>query len=250
MYKRLTSRKCDLFSSLIETWKDIKGFEGHYQISSFGRVKSVSRWRDTHKNSGYITKEKIMKQKRGLTGYYSVGICLNAVQTFKTIHRLVAEHFVTNADDKPTVNHIDGDKANNKVSNLEWSTHSEQMVHAFKHDLLELRGSEKFPLEVKLQVLNFMKENEGVSIRKTAKLFNMSRRTVQRIVTNGIKTRPTTRVLKDGSHIVEDVISQEAVSEIKRLRNEGYTLSSLSKMFNRSISQIHRISKGMSRNEK
>lgn len=187
MYKRLTSRSSDLFSSLIPVWKDIKGFEGHYQISSFGEVKSVSRWRDTRKGSGYITKEKIMKQKKNITGYYSVQLCLNAVMTFKTIHRLVAEHFLSNPDNKLTVNHIDANKANNHVSNLEWSTSAEQMQHAVKNGLVELRGAQKFPTELKFQVLNFMKENPEVSALKAAKMFDMSPRTIARILKGDFK---------------------------------------------------------------
>lgn len=244
-YKRLKSQTYGFFTSLIEAWKDIEGYEGIYQISSFGRVKSLSRWRDTRGGSGYITKEKIMSLKTSKSGYLTIGL-RSGGKKFYSVHRLVALHFISNKENKPTVNHIDSDKTNNAVSNLEWSTHSEQMQHAVKNDLLEVRGSPKFSKILKKEVLDFYKDND-VSILDVAKKFKMSERTVGRIINDGVKPRSTTRILKDGTRTVENILSKEDVLKIKQLRQEGLTLSVIGKMFNRGTSQIHRVVHGKTR---
>ena len=81
-----------------------------------------------------------------------------------------------------------------------------------------------------------------------SKIFGVSERTAGRVVNEGVKPRTTTRILVDGSVIVEDILSKEQVEEIKQLRSNGMTLSAIGKLFNRSTSQIHRITRGESRN--
>lgn len=95
-----------------EIWKDIKDYEGHYQVSNLSRVKSIK-----------FGKEIIMKQniKRG---YYYVGLLKNGKQKNYLVHRLVAEAFLDNPNNYPCVNHKDEDKLNNNVDNLEWCTAS------------------------------------------------------------------------------------------------------------------------------
>ena len=111
---------------LEEIWKSIKGYEGLYEISNFGRVKSMPKLR--------MKKEKIMKpSNRG--GYLRISLSKDGISKSFYIHRLVAESFIPNLDGKKEVNHIDGNKKNNNASNLEWSTRSENMKHAFKTGL-------------------------------------------------------------------------------------------------------------------
>ena len=91
-----------------EYWKPVVGYEGHYQVSNFGRVKSIK-----------FGKEIILKQKiRG--GYYSVGLSKNGIVKTYYVHRLVAEAFIDNPNNYKEVNDKDEDKSNNIVSNLEW----------------------------------------------------------------------------------------------------------------------------------
>ena len=91
-----------------EIWKDKKDYEGHYQVSNFGRVKSIK-----------FGKEIILKQHiRG--GYYSVNLSKNGILKIFKVHRLVAEVFLPNPNNYKEVNHKDEDKSNNVVSNLEW----------------------------------------------------------------------------------------------------------------------------------
>ena len=229
-----------------EVWKDIKGYEGHYQISSNGRVKSLARMR-LGKNDCLISlKEKILKQKTTKSGYKSVHLRCMEKQSHPTVHRLVAEAFIENPENKLTVNHIDANKENNCVTNLEWSTHSEQMIHAVNNNLLEVRGSPKYSKDFKKEILDYYNSNK-ISCSSLAKLFGISERTAGRIVNGGVKPRTTTRILSDGSIFVEDILSKEQVKEIKQLRADGMTLSAIAKLFNRGISQIHRISRGESR---
>ena len=120
-----------------EKWKDIKGLEKKYQISTYGRVKSKERYK---KNNGEYVPEIIMKQ--GLTigkkshGYKTICLYINKNKKRKQfIHRLVAKHFIPNIENKKEVNHIDGNKQNNNINNLEWVTPSENMKHAYKIDI-------------------------------------------------------------------------------------------------------------------
>lgn len=229
-----------------EIWKDIAGFEGIYKISNTGLVHSLPRYR-TGKNGSISPVGGLnLKQKVTKSGYLSAHLRCDGYSKYPCVHRLVAEAFIANPENKPTVNHIDGNKKNNTVDNLEWSTHSEQMKHAVDNDLLEVRGSPKFSKKFKQEVLNYYNK-ENISIVKLSKLFNISERTAGRIVNQGVSPRTTTRVLLDGSVIIEDILTKEAVEEIKKLREAGNTLNSISKLYNRSISQIHRICRGESR---
>ena len=113
-----------------EIWKDIQGYEGFYQISNFGRVKSLARL----SIQNHLLPEKILKQSE-LNGYYKVNLQNKEGVKSHQVHRLVAIAFLANTDNKPCVNHIDGDKHNNNVNNLEWCTVSENNKHAYKMGL-------------------------------------------------------------------------------------------------------------------
>lgn len=116
----------------MEIWKDIPGFENRYQISTAGKIKSIPRFVNNH--TGKLkTKEKILKQRKNEKGYLCVDLINNdGKRVFCGVHRFVALAFIPNPDNKPQVNHIDGDKTNNCISNLEWCTNSENQKHAYK----------------------------------------------------------------------------------------------------------------------
>ena len=96
----------------MEIWKDIEGYEGLYQVSNFGRIKSLYNYRG--KNNILVPHIK--------RGYYQIGLRKNTKRKWFSIHRLVAETFIENPNNLPCVNHIDENKLNNKVENLEWCT--------------------------------------------------------------------------------------------------------------------------------
>lgn len=99
-----------------EIWKDILGYEGFYQVSSFGRVRSLDRY----DSRNYFRKGRILKLSADRKGYLRVGLHSNGKEKFYSVHRLVAEAFIHNPDNLPEVNHIDEDKTNNRVENLEF----------------------------------------------------------------------------------------------------------------------------------
>lgn len=103
-----------------EIWKDIKGYEGYYQISNFGRVKSLPRI--IKSKNFFKTKEKILKNQENSRGYFRVELKVNGKNQKFFIHRLVAEHFIYKPKDCNIVNHLDCNPHNNMVDNLEWTT--------------------------------------------------------------------------------------------------------------------------------
>jgi hypothetical protein len=118
---------------LNEVWRDVKDYEGYYQVSNYGRVKSLGR-KDSLKRD--IT-ERILKPALNNYGYPFVVFCKNGKTKTFTVHRLVAKAYVPNPLNKPSVNHINGVKTINKPSNLEWCTVSENNFHAFRIGLKE-----------------------------------------------------------------------------------------------------------------
>lgn len=103
-----------------EIWKDIKDYEGLYQVSNLSRVKSLDRWVKGRNGSLRICKERILKPGTDKYGYLFVILCKNGKVKKFSVHRLVAEAFIANPHNYPCVNHKDENKQNNNVSNLEW----------------------------------------------------------------------------------------------------------------------------------
>lgn len=114
---------------MVEVWKPIKNYEGCYEISNLGRVKSLAR----QVKGGRITEEIILKPVKNSHGYLQVDLCLSGKMKHHKIHRLVAEAFIPKTDEaKDTVNHIDYNKFNNCVDNLEWLSNRENVQDYFK----------------------------------------------------------------------------------------------------------------------
>ena len=105
---------------MAKVWSKIPG--SHYSVSINGEVRNdlTGQIKTPHKNG---------------SGYYDVHLYDNSKSTVHKIHRLVADAFIPNPEDKPCINHIDGNKTNNNVDNLEWVTHSENMKHAYRTGL-------------------------------------------------------------------------------------------------------------------
>ncbi len=116
-------------------WADILGYEGCYQISDDGKVKSLPKTRKLNHGGIQHVPERILKPYLGRDGYPYINLCRNYVIKHGKIHRLVALAFITNPEGKPHVNHKDGNKLNNSYKNLEWVTRKENAEHAVRTGL-------------------------------------------------------------------------------------------------------------------
>lgn len=113
-----------------ELWLPIEGYEGYYEVSNMGRVKSLSR---PVENSQRNVKEKFNKFHLKRDGYHSVLLSKNKIKKTIQLHRLVAKAFLPNPENKRVVNHIDGNKLNNCISNLEWVSSRENSCHYYRN---------------------------------------------------------------------------------------------------------------------
>lgn len=106
-----------------EIWKEVKGYEGIYEVSNLGKIKSLERVIVCKNGTTRTVKSKILHPKKSNSGYLEV----NLINKMKYVHRLVATAFIPNIENKPTVNHKDENKTNNKATNLEWMTDYENV---------------------------------------------------------------------------------------------------------------------------
>lgn len=136
---------------LKEVWKDIEGYEGIYQISNLGRVKSLSKVRKSGASKSYCTKEIIKKPYDNGNGYKYISLHKNKIRESFKIHRLVATHFISNPNNYPVVNHKDEDRSNNVINNLEWCTQ--------KYNVNYGNGLEKMSSKRRRVVCQYTKDN-------------------------------------------------------------------------------------------
>lgn len=117
-----------------EIWKDIEGYEGLYKVSNKGSISSYNKYIE-HRGGKRFRKGKIMKPAITPKGYKRIRLSKNGTGKSFMLHRLVAQAFIPNLEGKPQINHIDGNKENNVIDNLEWCTNGENQVHAWKYGL-------------------------------------------------------------------------------------------------------------------
>ena len=170
-----------------EIWKNIKSYEGLYQISNLGNVRSLDR---VIEGGGSQNKRKlkgrVLKSSLKSNGYLGFTLCKEGSFKYVSGHRLVAENFLKNPHGLKQVNHIDGNKVNNEVTNLEWCNAFQNMKHAFESNLVDNRGegspNSKYKEKEILEVKKLLQEGYGNSI--IAKMTGVSRTTVYRIKMN------------------------------------------------------------------
>lgn len=169
---------------MAKVWKDIEGYEGLYQVSNYGQVRSLDRV----DMRGHSLKGKVLKVRNDTKGYLLVNLSKNGEKKTFNVHRLVALTLITNPENKPQVNHKNGIKSDSNVSNLEWNTSSENTQHAYDMGLSQAKGKNNGRAKLtKEQVREiYIKYNfeGGFTQRQLAKMYDMSQRQVFGIVNN------------------------------------------------------------------
>lgn len=162
-----------------EEWRDIPNYEGLYQVSNLGRVKSLAR-KTNQTNKNRHVKEKILRQQKDKYGYLGVTLRKNNIRKHYKVHRLVMLAFVGKS--KLPVNHIDRNKCNNVVSNLEYCTYQENTVHYYSNQ--------------KKAKVDFYKEeiikmySEGYSLKEIGRQFSYDKETIKSLlVRSGLEIR-------------------------------------------------------------
>lgn len=176
----------------MEVWKEVKGFEDYYEVSDKGRVRR-KKGKTIYKDGRLAEfSQTILKQGKNSKGYLRVYLSVKSKKYTRSVHRIVAETFLENPENKKTVNHKDCDKTNNEVNNLEWMTNKENMRHAFKNGCYDERdrntinnlGSYKEGRkgsENHAAILNEQKVTEirslrkkGLKLKEIARIYNVS----------------------------------------------------------------------------
>ena len=160
-----------------EIWRDIKGFEGHYQISNYGRVKSF-----------YKSKVKILKPYVAPNGYLLISLQNGNKDKKLTVHRLVAETFIPNPYNLPEVDHKFGNKFDNYVENLEWVSSAENVSRAIELGLIKAKAEDNPSAKISNEVAKYCRSvyicrDKEFGASALAKKFGISRESMWRIVT-------------------------------------------------------------------
>jgi hypothetical protein len=159
----------------MEEFRDIKGYEGLYQISNLGRVKSI-------KNNIFL------KQALNTSRYYIVCLSKKGKKKTSLIHRLIAQCFVSNKNNKPVINHINMIRTDNSISNLEWCTHSENVNHSYRNNNSSrpfLKGVKHFKCKLSEQEVYCIRYYKGkIPNVILSRLFKVSQQSITNIQHN------------------------------------------------------------------
>lgn len=160
-----------------EIWKPIPSLKGFYEASSLGRIRSINRISTLGKYLRPINGKIIKQNHHKKTGYFYLSVCVDGIVMTKLVHRLVAEAWLENPNNKPHVNHLKGIKSDNRPSQLEWSTISENRLHSFRIGLQTAKGIKNSSAKLtESQVLEIRNSTDRNGI--IAKKYNISPPTV------------------------------------------------------------------------
>lgn len=243
-----------------EEWKPVVGFEDRYEVSNTGKVRSITRTYTNSRGATYtvVGKELTQEVKKSSSNdphnYHRVTlITTDGKLVHKSVHRLVAEAYIPNPENKPQINHIDCVKDNNNVCNLEWCTPSENLQHASNHGLMHdtaLKGEDAVLAKFTNDEVAWMRQlyDAGVSVDQIAAQYDATRCTINNaIFGRSYKSAdelwpPCTPVeAAKGAKSKCASLSQDIVDAIREEAKTGVTQHSLAIKYNVSDTTIYRI---------
>ena len=188
-----------------EIWKDINGYEGLYQCSNHGRVRSLDRYVFEHSGKRQFRKGQFIKPRINKNGYLQLALNKNSKRKMIYVHVLVAQTFIENIDHKETVNHKDGNKLNNFINNLEWVSYSENNEHSYiqlNRKVSDEGGSPKavYIIDTVNKTMKFFN-----SISDTTKNIKLSHTQINRYIHSDKKWKGRYIFLTDSNKGVEDI---------------------------------------------
>ena len=154
---------------MIEIWKKVNGFGDKYYISNYGNIKNIKT-------------NKLLNPKKDKDGYLEIALSNHCKKKYYRVHRLVAEYFIPNINNKPQINHKDRNKANNKVDNLEWCTNQENAIHCFK------TGRKIYTRKINQYTKDLIFVKQWNSIKDASKTLKISHNNISSCCSNKLKT--------------------------------------------------------------
>ena len=170
-----------------EVWKDVVGYEGYYQVSNLGRVKSLRVQKYSHKQKRPIVvfREKVLKPFFSTKGYLNIDLKKDGSRKTQPVHRLVAKAFIANENNYPQINHKDENKQNNCVENLEWCTNQYNSTYGTAKQRMAEKMKKKV---VQISLTGEIVKNWN-SIGEAAEDLKVSRDTITLWCLHGVKPR-------------------------------------------------------------
>lgn len=224
-----------------ERWKAIPEYEGYYEVSDQGRVRSLDRVITHERNKSYIRKGRLLSLTTHSQGYRCVHFTVNRKTKNLYVHRLVLQAFMGNKKGMDC-NHINGAKHDNRLKNLEWCTRSENIQHAFDTGLrkdLNRKLQDEEVLSVCKDLLN------GVTNKEISEKYNVESSLISQIATEKSYKDITVGFFKKKKYIRKDsILNSKKVEDIFLSIQNGFTRKSLAKKYSVSIDTVHKIMQG------
>ena len=170
---------------MIEEWKPVAGYEGAYDVSSLGRVRSNARVVAASRGGGVSNRKTKILTQGGKSRYAMVTLCVNGNHNKARVHALVANAFVPGKGPNKEINHIDHNPRNNAANNLEWVSHNENVRHSWLNDNKNATVNPKFAKSLtpeKVRAMRRMREEKTISFAALGEVFGVSAATARNVI--------------------------------------------------------------------